>query len=65
MEQEISTIRKSRTKPYAALSTLSEALPALGIVAAVLGIVKAMGALDESPEVLGRRARSRCSPTSS
>jgi chemotaxis protein MotA len=53
MEQEISTIRKSRTKPYAALSTLSEALPALGIVAAVLGIVKAMGALDESPEVLG------------
>ena len=35
------------------MSTISEALPALGICAAVLGIVKAMGALDESPEVLG------------
>jgi chemotaxis protein MotA len=53
MEQEISTIRKHKTRPSGALSTLSEALPALGIVAAVLGIVKAMGALDQSPEVLG------------
>ena len=32
---------------------LSEGLPALGIVAAVLGVIKAMGALDQSPEVLG------------
>jgi chemotaxis protein MotA len=53
MEQEITTIRKQKTKPPAALSTISEALPALGIVAAVLGIVKAMGSLDESPEILG------------
>jgi chemotaxis protein MotA len=53
MEQEISTIRKQKVKPSAALQTISEALPALGIVAAVLGIVMAMGALDESPEVLG------------
>lgn len=53
MEQEISTIRKYKTKPCSAMSTISEALPALGICAAVLGIVKAMGALDESPEVLG------------
>ena len=28
-------------------------MPALGIVAAVLGVVKAMGALDQAPEVLG------------
>ena len=35
------------------MTTISEALPALGICAAVLGIVKAMGALDQSPEVLG------------
>ena len=34
--------------------TISEALPALGIVAAVLGVIKAMGALDQSPEVLGQ-----------
>jgi chemotaxis protein MotA len=53
MEQEISTIRKHKLKPPAAMGTISEALPALGIVAAVLGIVKAMGALDESPEILG------------
>ena len=53
MEQEISTIRKHKTKPCSSMSTISEALPALGICAAVLGIVKAMGALDESPEVLG------------
>ena len=35
------------------MATISEALPALGIVAAVLGIIKAMGALDQSPELLG------------
>ena len=53
MEQEITTIRKHKLKPYASMTTISEALPALGICAAVLGIVKAMGALDQSPEVLG------------
>ncbi|MBZ0230412.1 MAG: MotA/TolQ/ExbB proton channel family protein, partial [Bauldia sp.] len=53
MEQEINTVRKHKVKPCGSLSVISEALPALGICAAVLGIVKAMGALDESPEVLG------------
>jgi chemotaxis protein MotA len=53
MEQEISTIRKHKVKPHASMTTISEALPALGICAAVLGIVKAMGALDQSPEILG------------
>jgi chemotaxis protein MotA len=53
MEQEISTIRKHRLKATASMGTISEALPALGICAAVLGIVKAMGALDQSPEILG------------
>jgi chemotaxis protein MotA len=53
MEQEITTIRKSKTKPSSALTTVAEALPALGICAAVLGIVKAMGALDQSPAILG------------
>src|SRR5262249_25627798 len=40
-------------KPYYALGMLSEGLPALGIVAAVLGVVKAMGAIDQSPALLG------------
>ncbi|GGF47867.1 chemotaxis protein MotA [Azorhizobium oxalatiphilum] len=53
MEQEIATIKKSKLKPYSALNTVAEALPALGICAAVLGIVKAMGAIDQSPEILG------------
>ncbi|MCJ7420372.1 flagellar motor stator protein MotA [Sphingomicrobium astaxanthinifaciens] len=36
-----------------ALQNLADALPALGIVAAVLGIVKTMGSIDEPPSVLG------------
>ena len=34
------------------LQWLADALPALGIVAAVLGVVKTMGAIDQPPEVL-------------
>jgi len=54
MDQEISTIRKEKMKPALALGDIADALPAIGIVAAVLGIVKAMGAIDQSPEVLGK-----------
>src|SRR5471030_2026715 len=36
-----------------ALITMSDGLPALGIVAAVLGVIKTMGAISEPPEVLG------------
>jgi chemotaxis protein MotA len=53
MDEEISGYRKDRLKPYGAVTTVAEAMPALGIVAAVLGIVKAMGALDQSPQILG------------
>ena len=53
MEEEIHTLHKDKTKPYVALTAVSDGLPALGIVAAVLGIIKAMGALDQPPEVLG------------
>ncbi len=37
-----------------ALQTMADALPALGIVAAVLGVIKTMGAIDQPPEVLGK-----------
>lgn len=37
-----------------ALQSMADALPALGIVAAVLGIIKTMGALDQPPEILGK-----------
>lgn len=53
MDEEIHTISRDRLKPYQAMVSISEALPALGIVAAVLGVIKAMGALNQSPEVLG------------
>lgn len=33
---------------------MADGLPALGIVAAVLGIIKTMGAITEPPEVLGK-----------
>ncbi|MDE2579155.1 MAG: flagellar motor stator protein MotA [Hyphomicrobiales bacterium] len=53
MDEELNTISRDKMKPYLALSAVAEALPALGIVAAVLGVIKAMGALDQSPELLG------------
>lgn len=53
MDEELQTITRDKLKPYQALSAVAEALPALGIVAAVLGVIKAMGALDQSPDVLG------------
>ena len=37
-----------------ALQTVADALPALGIVAAVLGVIKTMAAIDQPPEVLGK-----------
>jgi len=53
MDEEIETLSHDRYKPVHALQAVADALPALGIIAAVLGIVHAMGALDQSPEVLG------------
>ena len=53
MDEELHTVKHDKMKPYHALSAVAEALPALGIVAAVLGVIKAMGALDQSPELLG------------
>ncbi|HET6378321.1 MAG TPA: flagellar motor stator protein MotA [Methylocella sp.] len=53
MDEEIQTVIRDRLKPYNALTSIGEGLPALGIIAAVLGVIKAMGALDEAPEILG------------
>ena len=36
------------------LQTIADGLPALGIVAAVLGVIKTMGSIDQPPEVLGK-----------
>jgi len=53
MDEEIETLAHDRYKPVHALQAVADGLPALGIVAAVLGIIHAMGALDQSPETLG------------
>ncbi|MEX0955146.1 MAG: flagellar motor stator protein MotA [Rhizobiaceae bacterium] len=53
MDEEIHTIKHDKLKSYHALIQMSDGFPALGICAAVLGVVKAMGALDQSPEILG------------
>jgi chemotaxis protein MotA len=53
MDEEIHTIRHDKLKSYHAMVAVADGLPALGICAAVLGVVKAMGALDQSPEILG------------
>ena len=53
MDEEIQTITYDKLKVYNAVTTLGDGFPAIGIIAAVLGVIKAMGAINESPEVLG------------
>jgi chemotaxis protein MotA len=53
MDEEIATMMKDKLKSYNALMSVGDGLPAIGIVGAVLGIIHAMGALDQSPELLG------------
>lgn len=52
MENAIRTHHHAAIGP-ADLQNLADALPALGIVAAVLGVVKTMGSIDQPPAVLG------------
>jgi len=53
MEKQLEKHHHEALAPADALTNLSDALPALGIVAAVLGVIKTMGAITEPPEVLG------------
>lgn len=53
MDNAIKTQLHEMEEPAHALQSLADALPALGIVAAVLGVVKTMGSIDEPPSVLG------------
>jgi chemotaxis protein MotA len=54
MEKQIEKHHAEALMPATALQTMADGLPALGIVAAVLGVIKTMGAISEPPEVLGR-----------
>ena len=54
MEEDLDTIETEKHKTDAALQTAADGIPALGIVAAVLGVIKTMRAITEPPEVLGK-----------
>ena len=53
IETHIDTHHHAALKPVERLQTMSDALPALGIVAAVLGVIKTMGSIDQPPAILG------------
>ena len=55
MELDMESHHHSAGQPTSALSTVADALPGLGIVAAVLGIVVTMGALGGPPEEIGHK----------
>jgi chemotaxis protein MotA len=55
MELDMDVHHQEATKSVAALSTVADALPGLGIVAAVLGVVITMGALGGPPEEIGHK----------
>ena len=55
MELDMEVHHQDAARPVAALSTVADALPGLGIVAAVLGVVITMGALGGPPEEIGHK----------
>lgn len=54
MDEEIETLTHEKMHPSHAVQTMADGLPALGIVAAVLGVIKTMGHITDPPEVLGK-----------
>jgi chemotaxis protein MotA len=54
MEKQLEKHHHEAMGPAHALQNMADALPALGIVAAVLGIIKTMGSIDSPPTVLGK-----------
>jgi chemotaxis protein MotA len=55
MELDMEVHHHESAQPIAALSSMADSLPGLGIVAAVLGVVITMGALGGPPEELGHK----------
>ncbi len=53
MDEEIETMMHDKMKPYHSIVAIGDSFPAIGIIAAVLGVIKAMAKINESPEVLG------------
>jgi chemotaxis protein MotA len=55
MDEEIGTHEEEGRQPAGVLGRTADALPGLGIVAAVLGVIIAMGSMDQGPEVIGHK----------
>ena len=53
MEADIDRHHAEEHRPQHALQAMADGLPAIGIVAAVLGVIKTMGSIDQPTEVLG------------
>ncbi len=53
MDQEIEVHHQEEHEVSGAIQSMADGMPALGIVAAVLGVIKTMGSITEPPEVLG------------
>jgi chemotaxis protein MotA len=53
MENDIERHHHEELAPQMALQTMPDGLPAIGIVAAVLGVIKTMGSIDQPTEILG------------
>jgi chemotaxis protein MotA len=54
MDAELDAQRTHANAVAGALQTVADGMPALGIVAAVLGVIHTMGAITEPPEILGK-----------
>ena len=54
MDMELETIEHHENHPGHAVQHMADGIPALGIVAAVLGVIKTMASISEPPEVLGK-----------
>ncbi|WP_298915612.1 flagellar motor stator protein MotA [uncultured Algimonas sp.] len=53
LDKQLETMKEEGLHGSHALRNIADALPALGIVAAVLGVIKTMASIDKPPEVLG------------
>jgi chemotaxis protein MotA len=54
MDEEIEAHHGEQSDVVGAIQTAADGMPALGIVAAVLGVIHTMGSITEPPEVLGK-----------
>jgi chemotaxis protein MotA len=54
MERDLELRHAEALRRANAMQTITDALPALGIVAAVLGVIKTMASIDQPPSVLGK-----------